>query len=95
MASLYLTEFSGAGAERTQVAKTPRVNMQKLTIGSEVKSTAFKPETSLIRVHVDAICSIAIGDSPTASTSDSRMSADTTEYFAVRPGDKLSVISNT
>jgi hypothetical protein len=95
MATLYLTEYGSAGEQRTQVAQTPRVAMQTVAIGAEAKSAAFKPSTRLIRVHVDAICSIVISSDPTATTSDSRMAAGDTEYFGVNPGDKLSVISNT
>ena len=95
MAVAYITEYGSAGAERTQIAAAPAVTSQTVAIGVEAKSAAFKGATRFIRVHVDAICSIAIGQSPTATTSDARMSADSTEYFAVNPGDKISVISNT
>lgn len=95
MATLYLTEYGSVGSERTQIAQTPCVAMQTVAIGVEAKSAVFKPSTRFIRVHVDAICSIVISSSPTATTSDTRMSADSTEYFGVNPGDKLSVISNT
>ncbi len=101
MASLYLTEYGSVGGQHTPIAQSPIVNAQKLTIGSETKSTAFKPSTRFVRVHVDAICSIHIGPADTsdtyvaATTSSARMAADQTEYFGVSPGDKLSVISNT
>jgi hypothetical protein len=95
MASLYITEYGSVGSERTPIAQSPRVAMQKLTVGAETKSAAFQPSTRFIRVHTDAICSIVISTAPTATTSDSRMAAGDTEYFGVNPGDKLSVISNT
>lgn len=95
MASLYITGYGSVGAQHTQVAMTPRTEMQKLAIGSEVKSAAFNANTRFIRVHCDAICSIVIDGSPTAATTDTRLPADAVEYFGVNPGDKLSVISNT
>lgn len=97
MAKLYLTEYSGDGfAGRATMASEPAVrNQAPLAIGSETKSAVFSPATRFIRVHVDAVCSIAIGKTPAASTDSMRLAADTTEYFGVEPGDKLSVISNT
>lgn len=98
MASLYITEYSGTAGQQTQVAMTPAVAHQKLTIGSETDSAAFNQNTRFIRVHADAICSILIENSetaPTATVSMTRMSADSTEYFGVNPGGKLSVITNT
>lgn len=95
MATAYITEYGGTGAERAQIAAAPAVASQTVAIGSEAKSAAFNNNTRLIRVHVDAICSVLIGPSPTATTSSARMAADSTEYFGVNPGDKISVISNT
>lgn len=96
MAKLYLTEYGNLPGSGAQVGQEPAIVEQAtLAIGSETKSSAFSDNTRIIRVHVDAICSIAFGTSPTATTSSKRMAADQTEYFCVRPGDKLSVISNT
>lgn len=97
MAKLYLTEYGDAVAGgRISIAGEPALkNQAPLAIGSETKSAVFGDSTKLIRVHVDAICSIAIGKTPTATTNSMRLAADTTEYFGVQPGDKLSVISNS
>jgi hypothetical protein len=99
MASLYLTEYGDAMRGHIGVAQGPAIKAQKLTIGSEVKSTAFTENTRIIRVHVDAICSVligpVIGTAPLAAVTDARMAADTTEYFGVNAGEKLSVITNT
>jgi hypothetical protein len=95
MATAYITEYGGTGAERAQIAAAPAVASQTVAIGTEAKSAAFNNNTRLIRVHVDAICSILIGSNPTATTASARMSADSTEYFGVNPGDKISVITNT
>jgi hypothetical protein len=95
MASLYLAEFGGLVKDKLAIPSTPPLVEQKLTIGAETDSAVFNPETTVIRVHVDAICSIAFGAAPTASTSTMRLAANQTEYFGVRSGDKLSVITNT
>jgi hypothetical protein len=95
MASLYLAEFGGLVKDKLAIPQTPPLAEQKLTIGAETDSVAFNPDTTVIRVHVDAICSIAFGASPTAAVTNMRLAANQTEYFGVRSGDKLSVITNT
>jgi hypothetical protein len=96
MAKLYVTEFGGIAAGPTPVGVTPPIIEQTpVAIGAEAKSAAFDYATVLVRLHADAICSIAFGTSPTASTSTMRMAANQTEYFAVKGGQKVSVISNT
>jgi hypothetical protein len=74
-----------AGAE-------PSVADQQLAIGSEVKSAAFKG--NYVRIHVDAACRILFGPNPTASSASKRMAANTTEYFGVAPGHKVSIITS-
>lgn len=101
MAKLYITEFKEIGLQLTgarpiQAALQPaQTDQTPVAIGAEAKSAAFGATTTLVRLHTDAICSIAFGASPTATTSNARMAADQTEYFAVVPGQKVSVISNT
>lgn len=98
MASLYISEYSENGFRSlggVQVASEPGFDQPVLTIGSVVASAAFGGTTRIVRVHCDAVCSIAFGKSPTATTANKRLPADHTEYFAVNPGDKLSVIANT
>jgi len=96
MATLYVTESSGAGPQ-TPIADTPKVAQNNVAIGgASVQSNAFNTNTVIIRVHPDVICSVEIGGSnPTATTASQRMPADSIEYFFVKPGDKLAVISNT
>lgn len=100
MATLYVTEFktialyfNGIAA---QMAQTPEVTTQTVSIGgSTAQSSAFNANTSVIRVHTDAICSILIGSNPTATAGKGRMAANQTEYFGVNPGDKIAVITNS
>jgi hypothetical protein len=82
------------------VVRMPPLATQKVTIGgSSTASNAFNAKTRMIAIHTDAICSIEFSATPgaaTAATSGSkRMAANTTEYFEVAPGDKVSVITNS
>lgn len=100
MATLYISEYSAESFRTTgsgiPVAQEPPTVEQTVAIsGASAQSSAFGASTRIIRVHTDAICSILVGSNPTATTAKKRLPADHTEYFAVQPGDKLAVISNT
>ena len=98
MAVAYISEFAAlANVDGCNIAMMPPLAQQTVAIGAEADSSAFNASTRFIRVHVDAVCSIAIGLTPTATTSMLRMSADSTEYFAVplNAGYKISVITNS
>lgn len=100
MGTLYVTEYAALSGNDNggvaQIAKAPGVAGQTVTIsGSHAESAAFNDATRFIRVHTDAICSIAISAAPVATTTMKRMAADQTEYFGVTRGHKISVISNT
>jgi hypothetical protein len=98
MAKVYIAEFSDvAHLNGCPIAMMPPLAEQTVAIGAEADSSAFNDSTRYIRVQNDAICSIAIGTAPTASTSTLRLPADSTEYFAVPRGAgyKISVITNT
>ncbi len=45
-----------------------------------------------VRVIVTSAAYIKIGTSPTATTSDVYMPADSAEYFSCRPGEKVSAV---
>ena len=100
MANLFVTEFDQAHIQAgvaTPVANVmQQVEQTPIAIaGASAQSAAFGANTRLVRVHAGAICSIAFGANPTATTNNMRLSADQTEYFAVVPGLKVAVISNT
>src|SRR5574343_1500902 len=99
MATLYISEYSQAGIAgpgMLPVANEPGVTTQTVSIGgTTAQSSAFGATTRFVRIHTDAICSIAFGSNPTATTSKLRLAANQTEYFGVRPGDKVAVITNT
>lgn len=72
-------------------APTQQVN---ITAGS-LQSAAFGANSRLARVHADVACRVEFGTNPTATAASKRMAAGQTEYFGVRPGDKVAVISTT
>jgi hypothetical protein len=95
MATVYITEFIGREFRGIQAWVTPPVAEQTIAIGGvSVQSAAFNPTTEMIRVHADAICSIAFGFNPTATAVNMRMPAGIVECFVVYPGTKLAVITN-
>lgn len=97
MATLYITEYpSASSGNGMPVPLCPALAKQIVAIGAVAPSAPFSPNTRLIRVHADAICSVEIGGTgPVATVTSQRMAAGQTEYFGVTPNDKLSVITNT
>jgi hypothetical protein len=99
MATLYITEFANIGRDQgqgVQATPLPPVAEQTVAIGvASAQSGAFNAATSFVRAHTDAICSIAVGVNPTATTGNARLAANQTEYFQVRAGDKIAVIANS
>lgn len=100
MATAYIAEYTGLGLTNSGRGQFPSdeflVAEQTVAIGGgSVQSSPFDLTTRFIRLHVDAICSIAIASNPTATTSKKRLAANQTEYFGVKPGWKIAVISNT
>lgn len=97
MATLYITEYQGYSTAGTpfQAALEPEQTSQTKAIAAAAQCTPFGKNTYLIRVHTDAICSILVGANPTATTANKRLAANQTEYFAVKPGQVLSVVANT
>lgn len=98
----FVQSNNGPFSVQAQAPKEPRLAAQTVAIsGSSTQSSAFQNnpginagQTYLIRVHTDSICSIAIGASPLAVTTEGRMAANQTEYFTVSPGQKIAVILN-
>ena len=100
MATVYILETNATGGTgnfpiSAAFFNTKAIQQTVAIGGSSAQSSAFNVTTNLIRVHVDAICSINIGSNPTATTTTARLAANQTEYFTVNPGDKLAVITNT
>lgn len=100
MAFLYITEYGSgrqAGERNATVASEPAITDQApVAIGvSSVQSAVFNASTNLVRIHADAVCSIAFGANPTATASNQRFAAGQTEFKLVSPGHKIAVITNT
>lgn len=97
MSNLYITEFAASGnsvsGAALPVGFVPPVADQVLVYTtSSVQSAAFNANTKFIRVHADATCHVLFGDNPTAVLTSMRLLVGGTEYFAVKPGQKLAVI---
>ena len=97
MAKLYISEYPMIASYAAQAAQEPSIVEQTPVAigGASVQSAAFAETTRMVRLHTDAICSVAFGADPTATADSKRMSAGTTEYFVVAAGDKVAVITNT
>ncbi len=101
MGKLYVTEFAEMGSVgRTsdvggvpQAAKLPSLLTQVVDFSTSVSSNPFNERTRFVRVHTDTACHITVADSPTATTSMARMSADQTEYFCVNPGQRIAAVN--
>lgn len=103
MAKIYIMEHTQPSAYQgglLPVVRMPPLATQTVAIGgSTTASAAFNAKTKMVAIHTDAICSIEFSATPgaatAATTSSKRMAANTTEYFEVAPGDKVSCITNT
>jgi len=96
MATVFISEYPGGLPMGSQAPPEPPLAEQTVPIGgTSAQSQAFGGGTKLIRLHVDAPCSILIGEDPTARTSNKRLAANQTEFFNVQPGHRLAVIQNT
>lgn len=94
MAVLYITEYSVTG--KYDLPQEPPTAEQTVAIGAgSLQSNAFQANTAFVRLHADAICSVAIGANPTATAAKSRMAANTERIIGVVPGWKVAVITNT
>lgn len=101
MAKLYITEYSVLPRDEKGIsvpvpAEPALVEQTPVVIGGgSLQSAAFNASTKFIRLHTDAICSIAFGTNPTATANSQRLRADATEFYGVQPGHKVAVITNT
>jgi hypothetical protein len=72
-----------------------RLVQQVQITGASAQSAAVGDVTRFVRIHTDATCRIAFGANPTATSGSQRLQAGGTEFFGVRPGTKIAVISST
>lgn len=91
MAFVYITEFAKLAREDlggpngiVQTPVEPPLAEQVVAIGaSSVASSALHRDTRVVRVHTDAICHIAVAESPSASAGGRRLAANQTEYIGI------------
>lgn len=76
-------------------AEPATATQQRTQGGTSTQSDAFSSATYFVRVHTDSAIRIAFGSNPTATTASPRMPAGATEFFGVRPGHKLAVITTS
>jgi hypothetical protein len=103
VAVLYVAEFAemliGPAGRVGQVPAMPPLAEQTVAIGgaSAPTTNAFNAKTRMVRLHTDAICSVAFGTAPTATSANMRLAANQTEYVGVPLGAsyKVAVITNT
>lgn len=105
MAVLYIKEYAMLGREAhggpgtsIQAPLEPALASQIKAIGAtSIQSNAFQPDTSIVLLATDAICSVEFGEDPTATASSLRLAANSSQFFAVKPGSnlKVAVITNS
>lgn len=98
MSIIQISEYGDSGLDvngvRMSTVQLPAVAYQEVTIsGTSAQSAAFNAATKIIRINADAACRIRAGSNPTALATDTRINADAPEYFGVKPGDKLAIIT--
>ena len=100
--ALHVTEYKRLAREdhggpgiAVQCGEEPALAEYTAVIGaSSVQSQTFHDETRFVMVHNTAICHIAVGADPSASTQNRRLPADATVFYGI-PKDrpfKLAVI---
>lgn len=102
MATLYIREHTkqarDANGVETSVPSYPSNAEQTVAIGAaSAASAVLQPSTTEVVLCSDAVCSIAVGASPTATAANWRLPANTPVTIGVPPnsGYKIAVITNT
>jgi len=93
MASLYISEYQHIGSvehDTIQAPLEPSVATQKIAYTSAAASAAFNANTQFIRVIASADVHLLFSANPTATATSMFLPANTVEYFAVNPAQKVS-----
>lgn len=98
-ATLYISEFaspvSQVGTVTAQVMPQPSLADQTVAVGaSSAQSSAFNVSTHAVLLSCDVACSVLVGASPTAQTTNFRIPANIVIVFAVLPGQKIATIAS-
>lgn len=97
MATLFVTEYASLGADVAAsvapIAAEPAVTTQTVSFTTTTQSSAFNASTRFVRLIADADCHLLFGANPSATTSHQKVMADTVEWRAVQPGDKVAAVT--
>jgi uncharacterized protein (DUF3084 family) len=96
--ALYISEYASMlvlSGGQVPIGAEPSSRSQALEVGDASQvSEPFGPSTKFVRVHAEGACSLKFGRDPIATQGDARMSANTTEMFAVQGGHRVAVIGS-
>lgn len=104
MATVYITEFKGAGRAAASrdgipVAQQPPVAGYTVALTTTATMSTWAPGAGVnfVRVNTDQTCSFLFSSSTAglATTTNARLPANATEYFGVSTDYRFSVISNS
>ena len=99
MSVLYISEVPAMGvaqgASDNAISGVSLVEQTVAITGASLQSAPFSAATRMVRISTDAVCSIAFGVNPTATTAKKRFAANQSETFRVTPGHRVAVITNT
>ena len=67
---------------------------QNITVAgtSAATSNAFGADTRVVRLAATTACYISIGSSPTATSANAILPANTVDYIIVEPSDKIAAL---
>ena len=100
MAFVYIREYlrqpkDGIGG-LLPAGMEPAITTQKIAISAgSLQSAPFNALTTFVCVQTDAAMSYLFGANPVATAADMRMPLDGTQFFGVRAGDRIAIITNT
>ena len=91
MAFLYIFESPRQGRDAAGLplpsVEFPALAVQKLAIGTEVKSAAFHTEMKILALNCDVACHIDFG--PTVATATDAVPVATTSHFRLSPNQTI------
>lgn len=96
MASLFITEFKGAGQGPSGGMSVPygMIANQQVTIGLEADSVAFNIATRIVRLWAEAACFVTWGPpEQTATNTKMPLGAGESLWFTPDLADEISVIA--
>ena len=94
MGSVIVTESVGSGKYGMPVMG-PSFSSQLFSYTTSTASAAFAADTNIVRIISDADVFLEFGAAPTALATAIKLPANTVEYFAVNPGDKVAAYDGT